>query len=98
MRTLKYSAIAVLLVTLTGVIGVLYATQWMSPNRLKPLLIGIFEVPISALSLPMTFVGNSVLRSNLNSGKSLPALNLDHSTPIPDTFSWPCGRYCRVGW
>lgn len=43
MRTLKYSAIAVLLVTLTGVIGVLYATQWMSPNRLKPLLIGIFE-------------------------------------------------------
>jgi hypothetical protein len=96
MRTLKYSAIAVLLVILTGIIGVLYATQWMSPNRLKPLFIGIFEGTDIRLEIADDLrwqFGSSIqfefgqVAARTESG----SLNADSGT-----FSWPCGHYSRV--
>lgn len=52
MRTLKYSAIAVLSLVFTGIIGIVVLTQWMSSERMKPLLIDVFADAGIRLELP----------------------------------------------
>ncbi|MGA1207680.1 MAG: AsmA family protein [Litorivicinaceae bacterium] len=52
MRTLKYSALAVAFVLFTGIIGLALLTQWMSAERIKPLLIDVFADADIRLELP----------------------------------------------